>query len=123
VDVLGHVNNVRYVDYLQDAQTDLAVGVFEEARVKGTFTLAIARTEVDYVGQLNLRPEPYDVWSRVESVGTTSVTYDEEIRDGDRVMARCRIVSVNTDDDDHPAPILPAHRDVFEKRMAEGRVS
>jgi acyl-CoA thioester hydrolase len=123
VDVLGHVNNVRYLDYLQDAQTDLAVGVFQEARVSGTVDLVVARTEVDYLGQMNLRPEPYSVWSRVVSVGTTSVTYEEEIRDGERPMARCRVVTVNMGQDDRPTPIHPVHRELFEQRMADARVS
>jgi acyl-CoA thioester hydrolase len=118
IDLLGHVNNVRYVDYLQDAQTDLAVGVFQEARIDGTVDLVVARTEIDYLGQMNLRPEPYDVWSRVEAVGSTSVTYDEEIRDGDRVMARCRIVSVNVGEDGRPTATHPVHRRLFEQRMS-----
>jgi acyl-CoA thioester hydrolase len=123
IDVLGHVNNVRYVDYVQDAQTDLAVEVFREARVNGTVDIVIARTEIDYLGQMNLRPEPYDVWSRVEAVGTTSVTYDQEIRDGDRVMARSRVVTVNLGEDDRPAPLHPRHRELFEQRLAQARVT
>ena len=60
-------------------------------RVNGHVDIVIARTEIDYLGQMNLRAEPYDVWARVADVGTTSVAFEAEIRDGDRVMARCRI--------------------------------
>jgi acyl-CoA thioester hydrolase len=123
VDLLGHVNNVRYVDYLQDAQTDLAEGVFQEARIDGSVTLAMARIEVEYVGQMNLRAEPYDVRCRVAAVETGSVTFDGEIRDGDRVMARCRILSVSTGDDGRPAPIGPVHRELFERQRDAARVS
>jgi len=123
VDLLGHVNNVRYLDYLQDAQTDLAVGVFQEAQVNGTVSLVVARTEIDYVGQMNLRREPYAVWGRVEAVGTTSVTYELELRDGERVMARSRLVMVNTDDDHRPVPMHPRHRELFEQRMVDARVT
>jgi acyl-CoA thioester hydrolase len=123
IDLLGHVNNVRYVDYVQDAQTDLAVEVFQEARVNGTVDIVIARTEIDYLGQMNLRPEPYAVWSRVDSVGTTSVTYDQEIRDRDQVMARSRVVTVNLGEDDRPAPLNPVHRRLFEQRLADSHVS
>jgi acyl-CoA thioester hydrolase len=122
VDLLGHVNNVRYLDYLQDAQTDLAVEVFQEARVNGQVSLVVARNEIDYVGQMNLRPEPYAVRARVETVGRTSVTYELELRDGERVMARSRVVTVNVGDDDRPAPMHPKHRELFEQRMVEGRV-
>ena len=119
VDLLGHVNNVRYVDYVQDAQTEFLISSFTQAAVRGHTDLVVAHTELDYLGQLNLRPEPYDVWTRVVAVGTTSITFEVEIRDGDRPMARGRIVSVNMDPDTgaHPTPVLPHHREVFERRM------
>lgn len=121
VDLLGHVNNVRYLDYVEDAQVDVLVGVFHEARVNGEIEMAIARTEIDYLGQMNLRPQPYDVWARVAAVGTTSVTFETEIRDGDAVMARARIVEVNLDDDDRPKALHPRHREIFERRSEEAR--
>ncbi|MEP6856220.1 MAG: thioesterase family protein [Pedococcus sp.] len=123
IDLLGHVNNVRYLDYLQDAQTELAVGVFQEARVNGTVDLVVVRTDIDYLGQMNLRPEPYAVWGRVEAVGTTSVTYELELRDEERVMARSRVVSVNVGEDGRPVPMHPRHRELFEQRMAGARVT
>jgi acyl-CoA thioester hydrolase len=119
VDLLGHVNNVRYLDYIEDAQVDLLVGALREARVNGHVEMAIARTEIDYLGQMNLRPEPYDVLARVADIGTTSVTFEAEIRDGDRVMARSRIVEVNLDEDDRPLPLHPRHREMFELRLGD----
>jgi acyl-CoA thioester hydrolase len=121
VDLLGHVNNVRYLDYLQDAQVDLAVGVFLEARINQETSLVVARNEVEYVGQMNLRPEPYTVRARVESVGRTSVTYELELLDAERLMARSRVVTVNMGEDDRPAPMRPGRRELFEQRMADGR--
>jgi acyl-CoA thioester hydrolase len=118
IDLLGHVNNVRYVEYVEEATTSMSIEVFQEARVNGTVSLVVARTEIDYVGQLNLRPEPYDVWSRIAHVGTTSYSTVSEIRDGDAVMARARIVKVSIDEDDRPTPLLPAHAEGFRRRMA-----
>jgi acyl-CoA thioester hydrolase len=120
VDLLGHVNNLRYLDYAQLAQTDLLVGVFQEARVNGTVTTVIARSEIDYVGQMNLRPEPYVVRSRVVAVGDRSASFEQEIRDPDnaeRVMARTRIVEVNIDQHDQPTTWHVTHRDLLEQRM------
>jgi acyl-CoA thioester hydrolase len=119
VDVLGHVNNVRYLDYVQDSTVELMISVFHEAHVNGTVDLVIARTEIDYVGQMNLRAEPYEVASRIAAVGSTSLTFESEILDGDRVMARCRIVEVNIDEDDKPTPLHPRHREIFERRMRD----
>jgi len=116
VDLLGHVNNVRYFDYVHEGQVELMTGVFREARISGTVDLVVARSEMDHVGQLNLRPEPYDVWSRVAAVGRTSVTFESEIRDGERVMARSRGVEVCVDEDGTPRPLHPRHRELFEQR-------
>ncbi len=122
VDLLGHVNNLRYLDYAQFAQVDLLTGVFREARVNGTVTTVIVRSEIDYVGQMNLRPEPYAVRSRVVALGDTSATFEQEIRDPDnaqRVMARSRIVEVNVDTEDKPLAWHPKHRELFEQRLRD----
>ena len=121
VDLLGHVNNLRYLDYVQTAQVDHLVGVYQEAQVNGTVHNAIVRSEIDYVGQMNLRPEPYAVRSRVVGVSDHTVSFEQEIRDGERVMARSRIVEVNVDDDDRPLAWNPKHRELFEQRMRDAQ--
>jgi acyl-CoA thioester hydrolase len=117
VDLLGHVNNVRYFDYVHEAQVEVMTGVFQEARISGTVDMVVARSEMDHVGQMNVRPEPYDVWSRVAAVGRTSVTFESEIRDGRRVMARSRVVEVNVDDAGRPLAHHPRHLELFEQRI------
>jgi acyl-CoA thioesterase FadM len=83
----------------------------------------IARGEIDYVGQMNLRAEPYDVRSRVVAVGGRSASFEQEIRDGARVLARNRLVEVNVDDDDTPLAWHPVHRELLERRMHDARLS
>jgi acyl-CoA thioester hydrolase len=117
VDLLGHVNNVRYFDYVHEAQVEVMTGVFQEARISGTVDMVVARSEMDHVGQMNVRPEAYDVWSRVAAVGGTSVTFESEIRDGERVMARSRVVEVNVDEDGHPLAHHARHLELFEQRI------
>ena len=117
VDLLGHVNNVRYFDYVHEAQVEVMTGVFQEARISGTVDSVVVRSEMDHVGQMNLRPEAYDVWSRVAAVGRTSVTFESEIRDGEQVMARSRVVEVNVDEAGHPLPHHPRHLELFEQRI------
>jgi len=121
VDLLGHFNNLRYLDYVQTAQVDHLVGVYQEAQVNGTVHNAIVRSEIDYVGQMNLRPEPYAVRSRVVGVSDHTVSFEQEIRDGERVMARSRIVEVNVDDDDRPLAWNPKHRELFEQRLRDAQ--
>jgi acyl-CoA thioesterase FadM len=83
--------------------------------------MVVVRSEIDYVGQMNLRAEPYDVWCRVAEVGSTSLTFESEIRDGDRPMARSRVVEVNIGEEGRPAPMRPEHREIFEQRMREAQ--
>jgi acyl-CoA thioester hydrolase len=120
IDLLGHVNNVRYFDFAHEAHTDVLTGVFQEARVSGTVDTVVVRSEMDHLRQMDLRPEPYDVWARVTSVGRTSVTMEAEVRDGDQVMARSRVVEVNVDEDGTPAGWHERHRELFEQRVTSG---
>jgi acyl-CoA thioester hydrolase len=121
VDLLGHVNNLRYLDYAQMAQVDLLTGVYREARIDGTVRNVIVRSEIDYVGQMNLRADPYVVRSRIVGVTDRTVSFEQQILDGERVMARSRIVEVNVDEDDEPTNWHPVHRELFEERMREAR--
>ena len=45
------------------------------------------------------------------------MTLESEIRDGDRVLARARVVEVNLDADGRPAPWHDKHRALFEQRI------
>jgi acyl-CoA thioester hydrolase len=118
VDLLGHVNNVRYFDFVHEAYVEVLMGVFQEARVSGTVDTVVVRHEMDHLGQMDLRPQAYDVWSRVATLGRTSATLESEIRDGDRVMARSRLVEVNVDPSGAAVPWHPRHREVFESRLS-----
>ena len=64
----------------------------------------VAQTDVDYAVPILFRPEPYDTWSRVAEVGSTSMTIESEICDGDTVLSRARVVVVFVD----PATGRPA---------------
>ena len=114
IDLLGHVNNVRYFDYVHEANVEVLTGVFQEARVPGTVSTVVVRSEMDHLRQMDLRPEPYAVWARVTALGRTSVTLESEVRDGDQVLARSRVVEVNVDEDGTPIPWHDRHRERFE---------
>ena len=57
----------------------------------------VAQTDVDYRLPILFRPEPYDTWSWVSDVGSTSMTIESEICDGDTVLSRARVVMVFVD--------------------------
>ena len=90
VDVYGHVNNVKYFEYLQEARITM---IRELVRLR-TFSVVVAQTDVDYVQPLLCRAEPYDCRSAIVRVGNRSMTIESEICDRDRVLARARVVVV-----------------------------
>ena len=56
--------------------------------------MVVAQTDVDYRVPILFRPEPYDVWSWITHVGSSSLVIESEIRDGDHVLSRARVVVV-----------------------------
>ncbi len=98
MDSLGHVNNVVYVDYLQEARVDM---LRVHAPVQGGEELAegvvVVRHEVEFVQPLVFRFEPVRVESWVSRVraATFTMSYEivDELPDGERrVYLRARSV-------------------------------
>ncbi|MGH3317204.1 MAG: acyl-CoA thioesterase [Nocardioidaceae bacterium] len=82
MDSLGHVNNVTYVDYLQEARVDmLAVHAPEtggEALAEG---VVVVRHVVEFVAPLVFRPEPVRIETWVSRIRAASFTMRYEILD------------------------------------------
>jgi acyl-CoA thioester hydrolase len=91
VDVYGHVNNVKYFEYLQEARIAMAAQMW---RGLEPVSLVVAQTDVDYLRPILFRAETYDASSWVSRVGTRSASIDSLITDGDTVLARARIAIV-----------------------------
>ena len=109
VDAYGHVNNVTYFEYFQEARIPLLAGLGRELPVAGAVEqVVVAQTDVDYRRPILFRAEAYDCWSGVHRVGTTSLTVDQEIRDGDQVLSRARVTLVWFDPASGGAAPLPA---------------
>lgn len=97
IDVLGHVNNCRYLTYLEDARvTMLRIDPLREGQepLQG---LVIARHEVDYVRPLNFRPEPVRVETWVTELRAASFSLAYEVRDDDHLYAKAKSVIVAYD--------------------------
>ena len=66
MDSLGHVNNVTYVDYLQESRVDMlrvhAPATGGEQLAEGT---VVVRHEVEFAAPLVFRPEPVRIESWV----------------------------------------------------------
>jgi acyl-CoA thioester hydrolase len=81
IDSQGHVNNVRFLDYLEDAR----FGMFHiDPRNAGTEPfkgLVVTRHEIDYRRPLGFRADPVRVESWVTGIGAVRFSLEYEIRD------------------------------------------
>jgi len=121
VDVYRHVNNVVYFEYFQEARIRMMAALGRGARDVPQLHVVVAQADVDYLAPITLRAEPYDCWSQVARVGDRSVTVESEIVDGDRVLARTRVVLVFFDTETQRAASPP---EVYRERLRaamEGR--
>jgi acyl-CoA thioester hydrolase len=91
VDVYGHVNNVKYFEYLQESRVAMTAQLWADL---DPISLVVAQVDVDYLRPILFRAEPYDAWSWVSRVGTRSATIETQICDGDTVLARARVTIV-----------------------------
>ncbi len=93
VDVYGHVNNVKYFEYFQEARIPMLERLGRQLP-GADFHMVVAQIDVDYKIPILFRLEPYDVHSRITHVGSKSLTIESEIRDGETVLSRARVVVV-----------------------------
>ena len=79
VDAYGHVFNVRYLIYWDDALTDgfAAAGISFLASENGGIEFVVAHLECDYVGEAKLGDELVTTMS-VRRIGTTSIVFGLE---------------------------------------------
>lgn len=94
VDIYGHVNNVKYFEYYQEARLAFLTSLGRDER---NLMLVVARVNVDYKRPILFRPVPYIVESWVTRVGNSSFAMQSEIRDGDQVLSRADTVLVTWD--------------------------
>ncbi|WAP52999.1 thioesterase family protein [Arthrobacter sp. ATA002] len=107
----GHVNNVRFIQFLEEARVRLGLMPLGEALSPGNPGLnfrsltaqsgmaVVARQEIEYLAPLVYRQEP--VWAEiwVTGIGTSSLTYGFRIADDDggRVYALAQSTLVVAD--------------------------
>jgi acyl-CoA thioester hydrolase len=100
MDAYGHVNNVVFLTYLEEARVDmLFVHAGSDAATERLASgVVVARHEIDYTAPLVFRPQPVpiDVW--VTRLGNASFTLAYEVKDDDGpVFVRASTVMVPYD--------------------------
>lgn len=90
LDSYGHVNNVKFYDYVQQARIALinhsvhwSPETGHQPHRRGASVWMVARQDVQYRAPLDFRLEPYEVATWVTGIGNRSFTVAAEIRDPD----------------------------------------
>jgi len=112
MDAFGHVNNVEYLRYLEEARVDM---LFTHAERGGGEGLAdgvvVARHEIDYKQPLVFRPEPVRIDTWVTLIRHASFGLAYEVRDDDVIYARASSLLVPYDRTGHrPRRLTPDER-------------
>ena len=122
IDQLGHVNNVVYVDYLQEARVDmLAVNAPASGGEDLAEGVVVVRHDVSFLAPLVFRFEPVRIEIWVTRIRAASFTMDYEILDelpDGRRRVYCRASSVLTPfvfGEERPRRIRPEERAVLER--------
>lgn len=84
LDAYAHVNNVTWLEYLQEARVDM---LFVHAPARGAEGLAdgvlVVRAEIDYRRAMLFRQDPYPIEMWVSKMSAASFTISYEIADED----------------------------------------
>ena len=117
MDALGHVNNVRYLDYLQEARIDMFwTAPQRDGHSLMEFDLIVARNEIDYLAPLVWSHQPISMEVWVTKIGTTSFEVAYELKQGDVIHARAKSVLVQYDLESRTArPVSELERSLLER--------
>ncbi len=112
MDAYGHVNNVVFLRYLEEARIDFLFRPdkdFQQGSV-------VARHEIDYKRQLVHRHHPVDIELWVTEIRAASFTLSYEVKDGDQVYVRASTVIVPFDfEEQRPRRITAEEREFLEE--------
>lgn len=82
LDLLGHVNNVIYVDYLQEARIDMLLTHAPDSRaIDLAEGVVVVRHDVQYLTPLTFRPEPVKIETWVSEIRAATFTMAYEVFD------------------------------------------
>ncbi|CAM5379367.1 thioesterase [Streptomyces canarius] len=112
MDAYGHVNNVVFLRYLEEARIDFLFRPDKDFK-QGS---VVARHEIDYKRQLVHRHEPVDIELWVTEIKAASFTLTYEVKDGDLVYVRASTVIVPFDfDAQRPRRITAEEREFLQE--------
>lgn len=128
LDAYGHVNNVRFFDFVAEARVHMSSEADEagnrmSAAAEAGHLWMVVRQDLDYLAQLDHRLEPYETRVAVVDIGRTSMTLVAEVTDPltGRAQARTITVLVHGDAEGRPIPVPPEAHSGLERWPAVRR--
>ena len=117
MDAYGHVNNVVFLTYLEEARVDMLFvhAGSESATERLASGVVVARHEIDYKYPLVFRPDPVPIYLWVTELGASSFTIAYEIKDDEGpVFVRAATVMVPYDvRENRPRRVSDAEREAL----------
>lgn len=114
-DTNGHINNVRFYDYVAEARIAMTSSADRSATrmsagASTDLKWLIARQDLEYLRQMQFRAASYEVHTAVGRVGRTSLTLVAEIVDPETgsICARAHTVLVSATPDGEPTALPPS---------------
>ena len=118
MDAYGHINNVVFLRYLEEARIDFLFRPEKDFK-QGS---VVARHEIDYKRQLVHRHTPVDIELWVTQIRAASFTITYEVKDGDVVYVRASTVIVPFDfEAQRPRRITAEEREFLQEYTDDGR--
>ncbi|MFF1275709.1 acyl-CoA thioesterase [Streptomyces marokkonensis] len=115
MDAYGHVNNVVFLRYLEEARIDFLFRPEKDFK-QGS---VVARHEIDYKRQLVHRHTPVDIELWITEIRAASFTITYEVKDGDdQIYVRASTVIVPFDfETQRPRRITEEEREFLQEYM------
>jgi acyl-CoA thioester hydrolase len=119
MDAYGHVNNVVYLTYLEEARVDMLFSLGSEYGGKALSEgVLVAHHEIDYKKPLVYHPRGVDIEMWVGYVKGASFEIRYEVHDETTVFARAGSVLVPYDlEMERPRRVSPEERDFLEQYL------
>ncbi len=94
IDAFGHINNAKYLTYIQEARFQWAFYQYASKGEKPTLVeMVVAKAEVEYLVPIYEGGRFYDVNLWVESIGTSSFALGYEVL-GDKGIVHAKVKTV-----------------------------
>lgn len=98
LDAMQHVNNARYLNFLEESRIAYSQDVLQQFNDIKSFNAVVARIEIDYLKPIQFGDQAY-VYTRVSKIGTKSFHFESVIsvkrKDQEHIVAKAIQALVN----------------------------